>query len=199
MDLTRFDARPIVVALAGPNGAGKTTFFHAFLQLCGLRFVNADLLTRAMDLTAYAGAELADRLRRELVAQKESFVFETVLSDPAGRKIEFLEEAARGGYTTLLCYIGVASAHLSEERVAMRVSQGGHDVPTPKLQSRYGRSLANLALALGRLPNIVIYDNTDLGRPFQRIAEKEDGRLTITVPHAPRWLGDVLSRMPPSP
>jgi predicted ABC-type ATPase len=47
------DRRPVIVALAGPNGAGKSTFYHAHLQLAGLRFVNADVLARELDLDPY--------------------------------------------------------------------------------------------------------------------------------------------------
>ena len=45
-----FDQRPLIVALAGSNGAGKTTFYHAHLQPAGLRFINADVLARELDL-----------------------------------------------------------------------------------------------------------------------------------------------------
>src|SRR5208282_5621108 len=117
------------VVLAGPNGAGKTTFFHAHLQPAGLRFVNADLLARELNLDPYAAAKMADALRRELVNQRESFVFETVFSDPVGDKLSFLKTTAQLGYAVVLCFIGIADAKASQERVAMRVSQGGHDVP----------------------------------------------------------------------
>lgn len=75
-----FDRRPVIVALAGPNGAGKTTFYHAHLQPAGLRFVNADVLARELNLEPYTAAKVADAVRRELVRQRESFVFETVQS-----------------------------------------------------------------------------------------------------------------------
>jgi len=65
-----------------------------------------------------------------LVAQGESFVFETVFSDPVGDKLKFLRRASTRGYTVVLCFIGLASPELCDERVAMRVLQGGHDVPT---------------------------------------------------------------------
>src|SRR6266478_6563547 len=92
------DRRPVIVALAGPNGAGKTTFFHAHLRAAGLRFVNADEIARELNIGAYEAAEIADALRRELVQQRESFVFETVFSDPAGEKLAFLAGAAASGY-----------------------------------------------------------------------------------------------------
>jgi len=73
---------PVVVAITGPNGAGKSTFYRAHLQSAGLRFVNADVLARGLDLDPYAAARLAGDLRRELIQKRESFVFETVFSDP---------------------------------------------------------------------------------------------------------------------
>jgi predicted ABC-type ATPase len=143
-----FDARPIIVAIAGPNGAGKSTFYEAHLRSAGLRFVNADELARELGVDAYQAAEVAGSLRKALVEQGESFVFETVFSDPAGDKLEFLKLAERKGYAVVLCFIGLDGPDLSEERVAMRVLQGGHDVPTAKLRARYPRTLANLAKAI---------------------------------------------------
>src|SRR3990167_4622076 len=143
----RFDARPIVVALAGPNGAGKSTFFGAHLQPSGLRFINADDLGRELNIDLYEAARLANSLRIELAQRRESFVFETVFSDPQRDKLSFLKDAAARGYAVVLVFIGIASATASEGRVAMRVSQGGHDVPTEKIMARYPRTLANLAAA----------------------------------------------------
>ena len=123
------DRRPVIVAIAGSNGAGKTTFFHSHLQEAGLRFINADDIARELDISAYEAAEISDALRRELVRQRESFVFETVFSDPTGEKLAFLTDAVAAGYNVILCFIGISGAETSEERVAIRVSQGGHDVP----------------------------------------------------------------------
>jgi predicted ABC-type ATPase len=79
-------------------------------------------------------------------------VFETVFSDPAGAKIRFLEEVAPAGYDVVLCFIGIPSAELSDQRVAMRVSQGGHDVDPSKIASRFLRTMANLSLAIHCCP-----------------------------------------------
>jgi len=186
------DQHPLVVALAGPNGAGKSTFFHTHLQACGLRFVNADVLARELDLEPYAAARVADALRRELVRQRESFVFETVFSDPVGDKLAFLKHTAQQGYTVVLCFIGVSGPEVSEERVAMRVSQGGHDVPAEKLTARFPRTLANLAAAIPELPHIWIFDHDDLRAPFRQVALFEQGRLVTLNQPVPQWLQPVL-------
>ncbi len=182
------DARPLIVALAGPNGAGKSTFYQAHLRPIGLRFINADDLARELGLGAYEAAGLADRLRRTLVEQRESFVFETVLSDPVGDKVRFLREVAASGYTVVLCFVGLDNPQTSEQRVAMRVLQGGHDVPTEKLAARYDRILLNLQLAIRELPFVQIFDNSDLAHPFHKVAEFENGKALLVSDPMPAWL-----------
>jgi predicted ABC-type ATPase len=60
-----------------------------------------------------------------------------VNSDRTGEKLAFLADAVAAGYNVVLCFIGVANPDTSEERIAMRVSQGGHDVPPEKLITRF--------------------------------------------------------------
>jgi predicted ABC-type ATPase len=187
------DHRPVIVALAGPNGAGKTTFYHAHLQHAGLRFLNADVLAQELDLEPYAAAKVANALRLELVKERESFVFETVFSDPVGDKLSFLKQAIAVGYTGLLCFIGLSGPQTCEERIAMRVSQGGHDVPSDKVLARYPRSLANLKSAIRELPYILIFDNDDLRTPFRRVATFEHGELTGRQDPLPGWLTEMFS------
>jgi predicted ABC-type ATPase len=182
------DQRPILVALAGPNGAGKTTFYHAHLKPAGLRFLNADEVARELEMDAYAAAGVVAQLRRELVRQRESFVFETVFSDPVGDKLAFLKETAQSGYTVVLCFIGIAGPETSEQRVAMRVSQGGHDVPTEKLVSRFPRTMANLKAAIRELPHVLVFDNDDLHAPFRRVAVFEAAHLVWSAKPIPQWL-----------
>jgi len=186
------DQRPVVVALAGPNGAGKTTFYHAFLEPTQLRFVSADVLAEALRLEPYDAAELANAIRQQLFVERESFIFETVFSDPVGDKLGFLKTAAKEGYTVVLCFIGLPSPDVSEQRVAMRVSQGGHDVPSLKLVERFPRTLANLERAIRDLPHVWVFDNGDLERPFRKVAVFRNGRQVELHRPVPSWLAPLL-------
>jgi predicted ABC-type ATPase len=192
--LPYIDQRPIILALTGPNGSGKSTFYHMLLEPAGLRFINADILARELHMDAYQAATLGDAIRRTLVGQGESFVFETVFSDPVGDKRRFLQDAVSAGYTVVVCFIGVSSSTVSEARVALRVAKGGHDVPTDKLVSRFPRTLRNLMAAIRELPHVVVFDNDDLESPFRHVATFEDGKSVEVHKPIPRWLRPALLR-----
>jgi predicted ABC-type ATPase len=191
------DTRPIIITIAGPNGAGKSTFYETFLLETGLPFVNADNLAREASIDAYEASEAAERMREELARERQSFVFETVFSDPVGAKVEFLRSAQSAGYTIVLCFIGLESADLSDDRVAIRVLQGGHDVAKEKIQSRYPRSLDNLRRAIATLQYVRVYDNSDLTRPYRKLAEYEQGKQSDAFPPLPLWFASALKKSAP--
>ena len=184
--------RPIVVALAGPNGAGKTSYYRTYLRPSGLRFVNADVVALELGVDPYQAAKLADTLRRHLLAQHESFIFETVFSDPVGEKLAFLKEAELAGYTVVLFFIGIDGPESSDQRVAIRVLKGGHDVPADKIRDRYPRVMKNLQQALLQLAHVRVYDNSNLDRPYQLVASIEDRQEIQLHGPTPDWLRPLL-------
>jgi predicted ABC-type ATPase len=197
MDLPFLQNRPLLIAIAGPNGAGKSTFYSTYLSDFELPFLNADVLAREFESDPYAAAATVDSMRRQHIASRESFVFETVFSDPVGDKLMFLKDASRIGYTVVLFFIGVSSPTISEERVEMRVSQGGHNVPREKLQSRFSRILANLKGAIRELPHVLVYDNDDLSKPYHLIATANDGVIQFETEPLPEWFRAILEQAGP--
>jgi len=141
---------------------------------------------------AYRAAELAGALREKLLEQKESFIFETVFSDPVCDKLGFLQRAATAGYNVILCFIGITDAAISEERVAMRVSQGGHDVPAQKLATRFPRTLENLRRSIRTLPHVFVFDNSDLSDPYRQIAFFHNGEADFLSKPLPVWMHAIL-------
>lgn len=185
------DQRPIIVALAGPNGAGKSTFYGVHLEPAGLRLINADVFSKELRIDPYQAAQIAGALRNKFVELKESFVFETVFSDPVGDKLDFLKNTAAKGYNVILCFIGIAGPETSEERVAMRVSQGGHDVPTEKLAARFPRTLENLKKSIPMLPRVFVFDNQDLANPFRKVAIFHQGKAVYLADKLPSWMPKI--------
>src|SRR4051812_20632348 len=103
---------PRLIFLAGPNGAGKTTYYRTFLNQSGLPFVNADELTHKLGIPNTEAAKFADSAREALISSGESFITETVFSDPVGAKLDFLRRAVAAGYDVQLHFIGISDAEL---------------------------------------------------------------------------------------
>ena len=139
---------PTIVVIAAPNGAGKSTSAPFLLKgaLSVLEFVNADQI--AVGLSAYAPEKVAFEAGRimlerlhELRTSGQDFAFESTLSSRSFAL--FLRKAKNSGYRVLLFYVTLPSAELAVERVALRVLQGGHHIPTPDVMRRFERSLIN--------------------------------------------------------
>jgi len=183
---------PNLIAIAGPNGAGKSTFYKSYLAHESLPFINADVIAAQLGIGAYDAAELAEAARRETFERRESFIFETVFSDPVGGKLAFLEDAIAAGYHVVMCFVGVSAPEISEERVVLRVLQGGHDVPTDKLVTRFPRTMENLRLSMLRLPLVLVYDNDDARSPHRFCLAAGIGKVMETTGDLPAWLLPLL-------
>jgi len=87
---------------------------------------------------------------------------------------------------------GLAGPEQSKQRVAMRVSQGGRDVPDDKLLARFPRTLYNLESAIRLLPHVLVFDNSDLSTPFRQIAIFDYGQLQDLQEPVPEWLRPLI-------
>lgn len=139
---------PEIFVLGGPNGAGKSTTAMVLLpeRLGVEQFVNADLIAQGLspfapEKSAIEAGRLMVRRIRELRRRGESFAFETTLA--ARSFAPFIRDAQADGYVVHLIYVWLASVELACSRVAVRVQQGGHDVPRDVLERRYWRGLRN--------------------------------------------------------
>ncbi|HNY31693.1 MAG TPA: Zeta toxin family protein [Fibrobacteria bacterium] len=140
--------RPSILIFAGPNGAGKTTFAREFLTLeAGCPpFLNADLIAAGISpFQPEAAALPAGRVMLDLIAghvhRQESFAFETTLS---GRSYaRQIPQWRNRGYYVRLVFLALESPDSAVARVAMRVSQGGHDIPEETIRRRFQAGLAN--------------------------------------------------------
>jgi predicted ABC-type ATPase len=131
----------------------------------------------------YLAAILSDFLRKQWIAKRQSFTFETVMSSPD--KLTLLEQAGESGYRTYFYYICTESALISKERVQARVSQGGHAVPPQKIETRYDRSLALLPKAISLSSRAYLFDNSGLSHRL--IAEFQAGQLVNVATPPPAW------------
>ena len=155
---------PRLLIVAGPNGSGKTTLTNR-LRAIGLDFgeyINADeialLLRHGPDKDRRAQIE-ADRRRESALADMRSYSFETVMSHPS--KIDEMRAAKAAGYHFTFVGVALQDPALNVERVALRVREGGHDVPTDRIIARYHRTLALMPSAISLADRSLIFDNSD--------------------------------------
>ena len=136
-----FQSKKIII-FAGPNGAGKTTFAREYLPSeasCPI-FINADLIAAGIAPFAPESAAIAaGRLMLELIAKhvaaRDSFAFETTLS---GRGyLQSIPKWQSLGYRVELLFLVLPDVQLAKERVALRVSQGGHSIPDDVIERRF--------------------------------------------------------------
>jgi predicted ABC-type ATPase len=137
-----------IVIVAGPNGAGKTTFAREFLPNeahCPV-FINADLIAAGLspfnpDTTAIRAGRIMIEEIRSHVARQESFAFETTLASlNYARHIPGWQSQ---GYHVKLFFLLLPTPEMAIARVALRVSQGGHDVPEAVIRRRFAAGLSN--------------------------------------------------------
>ncbi len=138
----------ICYIIAGSNGAGKTTFAKEFLpeEAKCLNFINADLIAAGLAPFRPEGAAIkAGKLMihqiDERIKKGEPFAFETTLS---GRTyIKKIDEMKSNGYKIVIYFLKLASVDLAIERVKLRVSEGGHNIPVDDIKRRFERSWIN--------------------------------------------------------
>jgi predicted ABC-type ATPase len=164
------------------HGAGKTTASFTILpELLQVKeFVNADEIARGLSpfqpekVSIEAGKIMLRRLQ-ELISQKENFAFETTLSTRSF--IGFIKQAKEQGYTVNLIYYWLDSIELAIERVKIRVSDGGHNIPTETIIRRYFSGLKNfINLYKEKVDYWILIDNS--GTEPELIAE---GRILNRV------------------
>lgn len=138
-----------IVIIAGPNGAGKTTLAREFLPNeanCPV-FVNADLIAAGIapfhpEAAAFrAGRLMLDEIRRH-GAEGRSFAFETTLAGVT--YAHMIDRWRANGYVVKLIFLSLTSPEEAIARVAMRVRQGGHDIPSKTIRRRFASGLENL-------------------------------------------------------
>lgn len=135
--------------IAGCNGAGKTTASMLLLPeiLDCPEFVNADEIARGLspfhpeEVSIQAGKLMLERIG-VLVKGDKSFAIETTLST---KSYQFLvKEAHNNGFKVQLMFFWLPTPQQAIERVAARVSEGGHNIPVDVIVRRYISGIDNL-------------------------------------------------------
>lgn len=158
--------QPSLYIIAGCNGAGKSTASYTLLPdlLDCKEYVNADEIARGLspfnpsEMAILAGKLMLRRIEG-LLSNLASFAIETTLATKSYATLT--NKAKRLGYKVNLMFIWLSSVQLAKDRVAHRVSEGGHNIEPDVIERRYYAGLHNLrSLYMPIVDTWVIVDNT---------------------------------------
>ena len=162
---------PVYIIFAGINGAGKTTLFKSDLWKTeaipkAVYRVNPDEIIKARKFDAnekqdqLRAGKIAVRMINAYFKNNNSFTHETVFAGKTSLKRIY--EAKRHGFKVILYYVGLKDHGLALQRIAHRVSLGGHNIEDDLVMKRWDSSLENLRQATEFCDEIHVFDNTEL-------------------------------------
>ena len=169
--------------IAGCNGAGKTTASFTILPevLDCKEFINADEIAKGLSpfqpesVAMQAGRIMLARMD-ELLQKGETFAFETTLATKSYK--QKIEWAQANDYEVTLLFFWLDSPNMAKKRVAQRVAEGGHSIPSQTIERRYHNGIANLfAIYIDMVDICYIFDNSEGERT--PIAKKYKGGKEI--------------------
>ena len=192
---------PVLIVIAGPNGSGKTSVTSKILHhewLEDSEYINPDNIARDVfgdwnnKESVLKAANYCNEWRERCLAERKSHIFETVMS--ASDKVDYIIRAKEAGFFIRLFFVSTESPTINAKRVAQRVLDGGHDVPIPKIISRYDKSIANCKVVAPIVDRLYVYDNSidDAdARPLFRLSEGQIVKQYTT--NIPEWAAALLS------
>lgn len=178
--------------IAGCNGAGKTTASYTMLpEMLGCKeFVNADEIARGLSpfnpesVALQAGRLMIERVMN-LMKDGLDFAFETTLATRS--YVKLIKKAHDAGYFVTLLFFSLPTAEQAIKRVAKRVSQGGHNIPTDVILRRYDAGLRNFFQLYTPVVDFwSLYDNNTC--PTKRIASGWNGGEKMEVMDSQRYM-----------
>lgn len=193
--------KPELIIIAGPNGSGKTSITQKFLHhewAEGTTYINPDQIAKDMfgdwnnEEAVLKAANYCSELRETCLAEKKSFVFETVFS--AQDKIDFVLRAKEAGFFIRIFFISTSNPAINASRIAKRVMEGGHDVPITKIISRYNKSIQNCRIVSSIIDRLYVYDNSidnADARPLFRLTNGEIAKQYTNK--IPEWAQTLFS------
>lgn len=129
-----------------------------------------------------------------LLKEGETFAFETTLATRS--YVNLIQRAQRRGYFVTLLFFSLSTPEQAVARVAKRVSQGGHDIPTDVILRRYDAGLQNFFQLYTPICDYwTLYDNSNI--PGEKIAYGwRDQRINIVDEKRYKALHDRYTQTP---
>ncbi|WP_240421995.1 zeta toxin family protein [Paenibacillus periandrae] len=191
------EPKTTMFVFAGNNGSGKSTVRNLIIDRIGISVnIDPDALARRINplypetARVSAGKE-AIRLARDCIQNHRDFSIETTLS--GGYAIRLMQEARAKNFEITMFYVGLGDPNLNIERVAIRVRNGGHHIPSKDILNRHHSSIQNLLNHLYLANDLLVIDNSALNGEI--VLEAANGKLKYQDPKLPEWVLPIRSQL----
>ncbi|MCF2945460.1 zeta toxin family protein [Paenibacillus tarimensis] len=183
------EQEPIMYIFAGNNGGGKSTIRNLIVDRLGISVnIDPDALARGIDSVnpesrkVSAGKE-AIKLAKDCIQKRRDFSIETTLA--GGNAVRLMYDAKAKGFEITMFYVGLGDYHLNIERVAARVRNGGHHIPTEDIIRRHETSIRNLISNLHLIDHLIVIDNSST--EGSRVLQMNRGSIVHRADTIPSW------------
>lgn len=193
--------KPILIVIAGPNGSGKTSVTSKILKhewMENALYINPDIIAQEIfgdwnsPEAIMSSIKYCENLREECLEKKQSLIFETVLS--RYDKVDYIKRAIENGFFVRLFFVCTTSPNINASRITDRVMKGGHDVPIPKIISRYYESIKNSCELAKIVDRAYFYDNSIDNEDAKLLFRLSEGKLAKQYTESfPEWAGIILN------
>lgn len=103
------------------------------------------------------------------------------------------EAVMQAGYFIRLFFVSTNHPSINSSRIAKRVMKGGHDVPIPKIISRYQKSIVNCKRCAALADRVYVYDNSIDDTEARLLFRMTDGQLFKQyTDDIPEWALTIL-------
>ncbi|OAS13359.1 zeta toxin family protein [Paenibacillus oryzisoli] len=190
---------PIIYIFAGNNGSGKSTIRNLIVDRLGISVnIDPDALARGIDRMhpesrkISAGKE-AIKLAKDCIRNRRDFSVETTLA--GGNAIRLMRDAKANGFEVTMFYVGLGDYQLNLERVAVRVKNGGHHIPSEDIIRRHQTSIQNLLSHLDLIDHLIVIDNSLAEGRI--ILGADNGVITYRSDAVPSWIECIIQNIEP--
>ncbi len=198
--MIKSEHRPVLIVIAGPNGSGKTTITSQILRhewMENAIYINPDQIAKDIfgdwnsKEAVIKAIKHSQELRENCLQNHKSLIFETVLSAPD--KVDYIKRAKEAGFFVRLFFVSTNHPSINASRVARRVLKGGHDVPIPKIISRYYKSILNCRRVACLIDRTYVYDNSEENSNATLLFRMTNGKVVKKyVSDIPEWAQSIL-------
>ncbi|EFM09402.1 conserved hypothetical protein-like protein [Paenibacillus curdlanolyticus YK9] len=165
-------------------------------RLGGSVNIDPDALARGIDgenperRKVSAGKE-AIKLARDCIRNKRDFTVEPTLA--GGNVIRQLREARGNEFEVIMFYVSLGDYRLNIERVAARVRNGGHHIPTEDIIRRHQTSTVNLLIHLDLIDYLIIIDNSNSDGEI--VLEADRDSIKHRSASIPKWVAVIEDQL----